>query len=85
LNTEPPRLPRHFLTPKTNSRQRGLPRLFLLEEEYRHATITAGVGWLRGVIYDLRAGRLTWSWEWLEEIFAAHHSEERKVDRTDDK
>jgi DNA-binding PadR family transcriptional regulator len=49
----------------------GLPRLFLLEEEYRRAVLQAELTWLRGVIDDLRAGRLTWSEEWLREIGAA--------------
>ena len=48
----------------------GLPRLFLLEEEYRRAVLTAEVDWLRGVIEDLRAGRLTWSEEWLRDVAA---------------
>jgi DNA-binding PadR family transcriptional regulator len=51
----------------------GLPRLFLLEEEYRKAILTAQLSWLNGVIDDLRTGRLTWSREWLEELFAAFH------------
>jgi DNA-binding PadR family transcriptional regulator len=46
----------------------GLPRLFLLEEEYRVAVLSAEVAWLRGVIEDLDAGRLTWSEEWLRQI-----------------
>jgi DNA-binding PadR family transcriptional regulator len=49
----------------------GLPRLFLLEEEYRRAVLEAELSWLRGVITDLRRGRLTWSEEWLAEIAAA--------------
>jgi hypothetical protein len=49
----------------------GLPRLFLLEEEYRRAVLEAELGWLRGVIADLEHGRLTWSEEWLREIAAA--------------
>src|SRR5262245_22891918 len=40
-----------------------LPRLFLLEEEYRRAILEAELGWLRGVIADLDTGRLTWSEE----------------------
>jgi len=48
-----------------------LPRLFLLEEEYRRAMLEAELGWLRGVIADLEKGRLTWSEEWLREIAAA--------------
>ena len=49
----------------------GLPRLFLLEEEYRRAMLGTELGWVRGVIEDLRAGRLTWSEQWLREIAAA--------------
>jgi hypothetical protein len=57
----------------------GLPRLFLLEEEYRQAVLEAELSWLRGVIADLEKGRLTWSDEWLQEIAAAFHpSEEEK-------
>ena len=49
----------------------GLPRLFLLEEEYRKTLLEAELSWLRGVIADLKEGRLTWSEEWLAEIAAA--------------
>jgi len=49
----------------------GLPRLFLLEEEYRRAVLTAELAWLDGVIEDLRHGRLTWSEQWLREMAAA--------------
>lgn len=49
----------------------GLPRLFLLEEEYRQAVLQAELAWLRGVIADLTKGRLTWSEEWLQEIATA--------------
>ena len=53
----------------------GLPRLFLLEEEYRKAMLETELGWVRGVIEDLRAGRLTWSEQWLREIAAAFINE----------
>jgi DNA-binding PadR family transcriptional regulator len=46
-----------------------LPRLFLLEEEYRKTMLEAELSWVRGVIADLREGRLTWSEEWLLELF----------------
>jgi DNA-binding PadR family transcriptional regulator len=49
----------------------SLPRLFLLEEEYRRDLLQAELAWLRGVIDDLRAQRLTWSEEWLREMAAA--------------
>ena len=56
----------------------GLPRLFLLEEEYRQAVLEAELGWLRAVIADLREGRLTWSEEWLREIAFAFQPPEEK-------
>jgi DNA-binding PadR family transcriptional regulator len=46
----------------------GLPRLFLLEEEYRMAILRAELDWLRGVIEDLDTGRITWNEEWLREL-----------------
>ncbi len=49
----------------------GLPRLFVLEEEYRKTLLEAELSWLRGVIADLREGRLTWSEQWLREVAAA--------------
>jgi DNA-binding PadR family transcriptional regulator len=45
-----------------------LPRLFLLEEEYRIALLDAEVSFLSGLIEDLDAGRLTWSEEWLRQV-----------------
>ena len=47
-----------------------VPRLFLLEEEYRRAVLAAQLAWVRDVLDDMRAGRLTWSEEWLREIAA---------------
>jgi DNA-binding PadR family transcriptional regulator len=38
----------------------GLPRLFLIEDEYRTAILTAEAEWLRTIIADLAAGRLAW-------------------------
>jgi DNA-binding PadR family transcriptional regulator len=53
-----------------------LPRLFLLEEEYRQAILTAQLSWLRALIDDLESGRLTWNQQWLAQIFAAYHHDE---------
>jgi DNA-binding PadR family transcriptional regulator len=53
-----------------------LPRLFLLEEEYRRAVLGAELAWLSGVIADLHDGQLTWSEQWLLEVFAAFHPPE---------
>lgn len=41
----------------------GMPRLFLIEDEYRAAMLTAEIGWLRSVIDDLASGRFTWDLE----------------------
>jgi DNA-binding PadR family transcriptional regulator len=54
-----------------NGAPADLPRLFLLEEEYRKTMLQAELGWLHGVIDDMSAGRLTWSEEWLRELFEA--------------
>ncbi|WP_346538450.1 helix-turn-helix transcriptional regulator [Micromonospora sp. DPT] len=43
----------------------GLPRLFLVEDEYRLALLRTELDWVRGLAADLRAGTLTWSGEWL--------------------
>jgi DNA-binding PadR family transcriptional regulator len=48
----------------------GLPRLFLLEEEYRRMVLEAELAWIGDVISDLRDGRLSWSREWLREMSA---------------
>jgi hypothetical protein len=39
----------------------GLPRVTQLEAEYVLSTATAQLAWVRGVIDDLRDGRLTWT------------------------
>jgi DNA-binding PadR family transcriptional regulator len=48
----------------------ALPRVVLLESEYVLATATAQLSWLRSVIDDLRAGRLSWSEGELQELAA---------------
>ena len=47
-----------------------LPRLFLLDEEYRRAVIQAELDWIRGVCADIEAGRLKWDEDWMREIGA---------------
>jgi len=57
----------------------GLPRLFMIEEEYRKAVLEAQVSWLRGIVDDLKRGRLTWSEQWLREVastFRPPHDDE---------
>jgi DNA-binding PadR family transcriptional regulator len=59
----------------------ALPRLFLLEEEYRRAVVTAELEWVRAVVADLHAGELTWSEEYLrglQEAFVPPNDTPRK-------
>jgi hypothetical protein len=43
------------------------PRVTLLEIEYLRAVTAAELGWVRGVVDDLRSSALTWSGEELAE------------------
>jgi DNA-binding PadR family transcriptional regulator len=38
----------------------GLPRLFLIEDEYRAGMLRAELDWVRSLVADLAEGRLTW-------------------------
>jgi DNA-binding PadR family transcriptional regulator len=49
-----------------------LPRLFLLEEEYRRTVLKAELGWVRSIVRDIDAGTLTWTEEWLMGLFEEH-------------
>jgi DNA-binding PadR family transcriptional regulator len=44
-----------------------LPRIVLMDDDYQRAMISAELGWVEGVVTDLRAG-WTWSREELEEM-----------------
>lgn len=46
----------------------GLPRLFLLDDEYSAALREAELAWVEGVITALRSGELTWSEEWIRAV-----------------
>ncbi|TMR89106.1 PadR family transcriptional regulator [Nonomuraea basaltis] len=48
-----------------------LPRITMLETEYLHEMTAAETRWVRALIDDLRAGRLTWSRESLEAVAVA--------------
>ncbi|AEV88296.1 PadR family transcriptional regulator [Actinoplanes sp. SE50] len=48
----------------------GLPRLFLLEDEYRSALLRAELDWLRAVVRDLENGTLTWDWTMIQATMA---------------
>ncbi len=55
-----------------------VPRLFLLEEEYRQVTRKAELDWLRSVLTDLRTGRLTWTEEWIRQLAAEYNQKQRE-------
>jgi DNA-binding PadR family transcriptional regulator len=46
----------------------GLPRLFLIEDEFKNALARAEIEWLDGVIGDLADRKLTWSRAWILEV-----------------
>ncbi|MEV0271352.1 PadR family transcriptional regulator [Hamadaea sp. NPDC050747] len=52
------------------SEEMGLPRLFVVEDEYAHSVTAAELAFVRGMIEDLASGELTWNREWLAEIVA---------------
>jgi DNA-binding PadR family transcriptional regulator len=41
----------------------ALPRVTLMDDEYRRAVISAELAWIEGVITDLSTGALKWSYE----------------------
>jgi DNA-binding PadR family transcriptional regulator len=46
----------------------GVPRLFLLEDEYKNAMMQAEIAWLDGVIAELQQRKLTWSRAWIRAV-----------------
>lgn len=48
----------------------GLPRLFVIENEYAAAVTRTELTFVRALVDDLETARLSWSKEWLAEIAA---------------
>ncbi len=48
----------------------GMPRIFLVEDEYRVVMLRAEERWLRGVVDDLAAGRFAWDAELIQSTLA---------------
>jgi DNA-binding PadR family transcriptional regulator len=46
----------------------AVPRLFLVEDEYRVEVLAAELRWVRRLVEELRSGELTWSKEWLASL-----------------
>ncbi|WP_010498054.1 PadR family transcriptional regulator [Paenibacillus elgii] len=53
-----------------------IPRLFMLETEYKRAVLAAEWQWVCSVSGDLRNGELHWDEEWLREIAMRLNSKE---------
>ncbi|MDT0469897.1 PadR family transcriptional regulator [Streptomyces gibsoniae] len=53
------------------SRQLALPRITVLEDEYRRAVLTAELEWLDAVTADLRSGAFTWDFDTLAALARA--------------
>ncbi|MCZ8514489.1 PadR family transcriptional regulator [Paenibacillus filicis] len=45
-----------------------VPRLFMLESEYKAEVLSAELSWVRSVVRDIGRGALAWDEEWLREI-----------------
>ncbi|GGF13120.1 PadR family transcriptional regulator [Subtercola lobariae] len=48
----------------------GLPRLFLLDDDYRLTLLRAEIAWVKAQVTALAAGDLTWSAEWIANVAA---------------
>ncbi|GLQ88309.1 PadR family transcriptional regulator [Dyella flagellata] len=49
---------------------KGLPRLFLLDDEYKQVLLKAEIKWLDGLIAELESGEMTWNEKWLRKLAA---------------
>ena len=46
----------------------GLPRLFLIEDEYKQAMLKAELAWVKKLVDDLKSKALTWNTQWLRKM-----------------
>lgn len=46
----------------------GLPRLFLIEEEFKQAMLKAELLWVRSLVQELASGEITWNAAWLRDM-----------------
>ena len=71
LRTRKAELERHLRAARTataRAAEAGLPRLFLLEDEYKEAIIVAEIDWIGRVVADLELGKLAWSQAWIRSV-----------------
>lgn len=53
---------------------KGLPRLCLLDDEYKQVLLKAEIKWLDGLIAELESGEMTWNEKWLRKLAAQFES-----------
>lgn len=59
-----------FATEAQEAQRIGLPRLFMLEEEYQRSITETELRWIENLIAELREGHLTWDREWIDQVAA---------------
>jgi DNA-binding PadR family transcriptional regulator len=58
------------------AQQMGLPRLFLIEDEYQQAMLRTELSWVRSLIADMESGEITWNVKWLRKLAAEFAAKE---------
>ncbi|HUA80742.1 MAG TPA: PadR family transcriptional regulator [Dyella sp.] len=49
---------------------KGLPRLCMLDDEYKQVLLKAEIKWLAGLMAELESGEMTWNEKWLRQLAA---------------
>ncbi|WP_118178604.1 PadR family transcriptional regulator [Paraburkholderia phosphatilytica] len=49
---------------------KGLPRLMMLDDEYKQVLLKAEIKWLGGLIAELESGEMNWNEKWLRQLAA---------------
>lgn len=49
---------------------KGLPRLMMLDDEYKQVLLKAEIKWLGGLIAELESGEMSWNEKWLRQLAA---------------
>ena len=58
-------------------RATALPRLFLIEEEYKQALLESELTWIQSLLDDMRTGEITWNEQWLHQVAAGFGNPDR--------
>lgn len=57
---------------------KGLPRLCMLDDEYKQILLKAEIKWLGGLIAELESGEMTWNEKWLRQLAAQFEAGKRE-------